>query len=43
METTGVLGATYLATDGYLDPSGLTYAFATAPRGPACRSTPARR
>ncbi len=30
METTGVLGATYLATDGYLDPSGLTYAFATA-------------
>ncbi len=27
MSTEGVLGATFLATDGYLDPSQLTYAF----------------
>lgn len=29
----GILGATYLATDGYLDPSQLTYAFAKVARG----------
>jgi 4-methylaminobutanoate oxidase (formaldehyde-forming) len=27
MDPTGVLGAAWLPTDGYLDPSGLTYAF----------------
>lgn len=27
MDKTGVLGAAWLPTDGYLDPSGLTYAF----------------
>ena len=27
MDATGVLGGVWLPTDGYLDPSGLTYAF----------------
>ena len=27
MDPTGVLGGVWLPTDGYLDPSGLTYAF----------------
>ena len=33
MSTDGVLGATFLASDGYLDPSQLTYAFAAQARG----------
>lgn len=32
MDTTGVLGAAWLPTDGYLDPSGLTLALAGAAR-----------
>jgi glycine cleavage system aminomethyltransferase T/glycine/D-amino acid oxidase-like deaminating enzyme len=32
MDTDGVLGATYLPTDGYLDPSQLTYALADGAR-----------
>ena len=32
MSTERVLGATYLATDGYLDPSRLAYGLATSAR-----------
>jgi 4-methylaminobutanoate oxidase (formaldehyde-forming) len=37
MSTEGVLGATWLPTDGYLDPSQLTYALADGARQGGCR------
>jgi glycine cleavage system aminomethyltransferase T/glycine/D-amino acid oxidase-like deaminating enzyme len=37
MSTDGVLGAAYLPTDGYLDPSQLTYWFAEQAREGGCR------
>ena len=37
MSTEGVLGAAYLPTDGYLDPSQLTYALADGARQGGCR------
>jgi glycine cleavage system aminomethyltransferase T/glycine/D-amino acid oxidase-like deaminating enzyme len=37
MVTDGVRCASYLATDGYLDPSQLTYALAEGARGGGCR------
>ena len=37
MSTDGVLGAAYLPTDGYLDPSQLTYALADGARQGGCR------
>ena len=37
MSTDGVLGAVYLPTDGYLDPSQLTYALADGARRGGCR------
>ncbi|HKG63712.1 MAG TPA: FAD-dependent oxidoreductase [Solirubrobacteraceae bacterium] len=37
METGGVIGASWLPTDGYLDPSRLTYAFADGARRGGCR------
>ncbi|MGH2870941.1 MAG: GcvT family protein [Solirubrobacteraceae bacterium] len=37
MSTEGVLGACYLPTDGYLDPSQLTYALADGARRGGCR------
>ncbi|MGH2888456.1 MAG: GcvT family protein, partial [Solirubrobacteraceae bacterium] len=37
MSTDRVLGASYLATDGYLDPSQLTYALADGARRGGCR------
>src|SRR4051812_3310421 len=37
MSTDGVLGASWLATDGYLDPSRLTYALADGARSGGCR------
>ena len=39
MTTEGVLGAAYLPTDGYIDPSQLTLALAEGARGAARRST----
>jgi glycine/D-amino acid oxidase-like deaminating enzyme len=36
MSTEGVLGASWLPTDGYLDPSRLTYAFADGARRGGC-------
>ena len=36
MSTDGVLGAAWLPTDGYLDPSQLTYALADGARGGGC-------
>ena len=38
MTTEGVLGAAYLPTDGYIDPSQLTFALAEGARAPAPRS-----
>ena len=37
MDPAGVLGATYLPTDGYLDPSQLTYALADGARRGGCQ------
>jgi glycine cleavage system aminomethyltransferase T/glycine/D-amino acid oxidase-like deaminating enzyme len=37
MSTDGVLGASWLATDGYLDPSRLTYALIDGARTGSCR------
>jgi glycine cleavage system aminomethyltransferase T/glycine/D-amino acid oxidase-like deaminating enzyme len=37
MSTEGVLGGAWLPTDGYLDPSQLTYALADGARGGGCR------
>jgi len=37
MDTRGVLGASWLPTDGYLDPSQLTYALADGARRGGCR------
>ena len=37
MVTDGVLGASWLPTDGYLDPSQLTYALADGARRGGCR------
>ena len=37
MSTEGVLGAAWLPTDGYLDPSQLTYALADGARQGGCR------
>jgi len=37
METGGVIGASWLPTDGYLDPSRLTYALADGARRGGCR------
>jgi 4-methylaminobutanoate oxidase (formaldehyde-forming) len=37
MSTEGVLGGAYLATDGYVDPSQLTYALAAGARGGGVR------
>ena len=37
MSTEGVLGAAWLPTDGYLDPSQLTYALADGARRGGCR------
>jgi 4-methylaminobutanoate oxidase (formaldehyde-forming) len=37
MSTDGVRAASYLPTDGYLDPSQLTYALAEGARGGGCR------
>src|SRR4051812_5046627 len=37
MSTDGVLGASWLATDGYLDPSRLTYALIEGARAGGCR------
>ena len=34
MDPSGVLGGVWLPTDGYLDPSGLTYAFLGGAREP---------
>ena len=42
MDTDGVLGAAYLPTDGYLDPSQLTYALADGARRGGAASTPTR-
>ena len=42
MSTEGVLGAAYLPTDGYVDPSQLTFALAEGARrrgGEVCTST----
>src|SRR4029077_12522504 len=37
MSTEGVLGAAWLPTDGYIDPSQLTYALADGARRGGCR------
>ena len=37
MSTEGVLGAAWLPTDGYIDPSQLTYALADGARQGGCR------
>ncbi len=37
MSGDGVIGASWLATDGYLDPSQLTYALADGARAGGCR------
>ncbi len=43
MSTDGVLGAAWLPTDGYLDPSQLTYALADGARRGGCRIFTATR
>ncbi|MGH3381078.1 MAG: NAD(P)/FAD-dependent oxidoreductase, partial [Actinoallomurus sp.] len=43
MSTEGVLGAAYLATDGYVDPSQLTYALAAGARAGGVRILPHTR
>ena len=42
MSTDGVLGAVYLPTDGWLDPSGLANALAAGARAAARRSARTR-
>jgi 4-methylaminobutanoate oxidase (formaldehyde-forming) len=42
MSTDGVRAASYLPTDGYLDPSQLTYALADGARRGGCRSSRTR-
>ena len=42
MSTEGVVGAAWLPTDGYLDPSQLTYALADGARTAGRRSSPPR-
>ena len=40
MVTDKVIGASWLPTDGYLDPSQLTYALADGARRGGCASSP---
>ncbi|WHT23600.1 FAD-dependent oxidoreductase [Crossiella sp. CA-258035] len=43
LDTTGVLGGTYLATDGYVDPAQLTYSLAAGARAGGVRIHPHTR